>query len=346
MPTYNCARFIQESIRSIVDQTYPNWELIIVNDGSTDGTADILKNLNDDRIRVFNNAKNSGIAESRNIAIQKATGKYLAWLDSDDLASPDRLEKQVAYMEEHLDCGLCGGAFVVIDAAGRIIEGVNRVNPHLPLAWSLLWSNPIAQSSVMLRKSVIVENAITYCSRHTPAEDYNIWCRLATIARMQKLDDVVLKYRSLESSAYHTNQEKAMNMSIESNEALVSNIAGTCPSFHRYLTVFAWVLPDRHSHTDLASIVEWCELLKVKFCNRFLPSKTEIKAIERDIYTMLLYKTNENMELFGGMANKCAALSYSFSLFSMLAMKKARRDIARVARSTAKKILRPFFKQL
>ena len=101
MPTYNCARFIRESIDSVLAQTYTNWELIIVDDSSTDNTAEMVANFNDPRIHYLRNEQNEGAALTRNKALRAAKGRYIAFLDSDDLWHPDKLERQIAFMEQN-----------------------------------------------------------------------------------------------------------------------------------------------------------------------------------------------------------------------------------------------------
>ena len=101
MPTYNCGRFIAESIRSVIAQTYTNWELLIVDDCSKDNTAEIVKSFNDPRIHYQCNELNSGAAVTRNTALKNAKGKWIAFLDSDDLLVPTKLEKQIDFMERN-----------------------------------------------------------------------------------------------------------------------------------------------------------------------------------------------------------------------------------------------------
>lgn len=101
MPTYNCGRFIKDSIRSVLAQSYANWELIIVDDCSTDKTAEIVASFNDERIRFMCNEQNMGAAMTRNRALREAKGRYIAFLDADDLWAPEKLEKQIAFMESN-----------------------------------------------------------------------------------------------------------------------------------------------------------------------------------------------------------------------------------------------------
>lgn len=101
MPSYNTSKFIQQSINSVINQTYKNWELIIVDDCSNDDTDEVVASINDKRIRYFKNKNNSGAAVSRNRALRKANGRWIAFLDSDDLWMPEKLEKQISFMENN-----------------------------------------------------------------------------------------------------------------------------------------------------------------------------------------------------------------------------------------------------
>ena len=101
MPNYNCAKYLPDTINSVLNQTYQNWELIFVDDCSTDNSLEIIKGYNDPRIRVFQNEKNSGAAISRNYALREAKGRWMAFLDSDDLWEHEKLEKQLAFMVEN-----------------------------------------------------------------------------------------------------------------------------------------------------------------------------------------------------------------------------------------------------
>lgn len=132
MPTYNCSRFIAESIRSVLSQTYTNWELLIVDDCSTDNTAEIVNAFTDQRIRYMQNEKNEGAALTRNKALRAAKGHYIAFLDADDLWAPEKLEKQIAFME--LNCyAFTYHAYTEIDEQskplGVYVSGKKHVRP-------------------------------------------------------------------------------------------------------------------------------------------------------------------------------------------------------------------------
>lgn len=131
-PNYNCARFIAQTIESVLAQTYTNWEMLIVDDCSTDGSYEIAQEYaeKDSRIKVFRNEKNSGAAVSRNRAIEASSGEYVAFLDSDDLWLPEKLEKQIAFMQKH-DCDFSFTEYEHIDEENKRLHQIANVTKHL-----------------------------------------------------------------------------------------------------------------------------------------------------------------------------------------------------------------------
>lgn len=131
MPSWNTGRFIAESIQSVLDQTYPDWELLIVDDCSTDNTDEVVASFHDDRIRYLHNAHNSGAALTRNYALREAKGEWIAFLDSDDLWAPEKLEHQIAFMKEH-GCSLSYTEYEKIDegsnALGIYVSGPEKID--------------------------------------------------------------------------------------------------------------------------------------------------------------------------------------------------------------------------
>lgn len=121
MPNYNCAQYLPETIKSVIDQTYQNWELLFVDDCSTDDSVKIVESNNDPRIRVFKNEKNSGAAFSRNVAIREANGRWIAFLDSDDLWASEKLLEQLDFMEDK-QCALSFTHFYFDKNDGKLIE--------------------------------------------------------------------------------------------------------------------------------------------------------------------------------------------------------------------------------
>lgn len=208
MPAYNSEKYISEAIESILNQTYKDFEFIIINDGSTDKTANIIKEYagKDKRIKFINHKKNTGISKTRNDLLKMAKGEYLAYLDSDDIAINTRLKKQVKFLEKHTDIGVVGGSFQCFGEVNVIVK-----HPEKITFFSLLQQCCIANPTVLIRKSVLTKNNITYNQDYKTSEDYELWSRLVLVTKIQNIPDVLTKYRVLQKSLSHNNPDTITN---------------------------------------------------------------------------------------------------------------------------------------
>ncbi len=200
LPVYNGAAFLEGGIESILSQSYRNIELIIINDGSSDDSARIIRKFKDPRVRVYHQ-ENQGLAATLNRSIDLAKGEYLARQDQDDLSFPQRLEKQVSYLDAHQNCGMVGGwAEIWI---GNVKSERTHQHPaeSSHLKYDLLFDNPFVHSSVMLRKSVC-ETVGLYSNdkARQPPEDYELWSRVARHFEVANIPEVLLAYREVSNS--------------------------------------------------------------------------------------------------------------------------------------------------
>ncbi len=195
MSVFNGERFLSETIDSVLNQTFRDFEFVIVDDGSTDATADILSRyvLRDGRIRVLRNGK-KGRAASLNLGISLANGKYVANIDADDLAMPRRLEEQVAFMGKNPEVGVLGGAFELITDSGEVIDIVRHPLEDSQIRSAMFRYNPICHSSVILRKDFVLASE-GYRSAFEPSEDYDLWLRMSERGRLANLNNVLVRYR-------------------------------------------------------------------------------------------------------------------------------------------------------
>jgi GT2 family glycosyltransferase len=196
MPTYNQAAFVGESIESVLAQTYGNWELIVVNDGSTDGTAAILTAYaaRDPRVKPVTRA-NGGVARALNTGIEQAAGEFVCWLSSDDLWVPDKLERQLNVYSRDAEAALVYSGWEIIDQCGRPI-GSTRVGeyPDDSAFFELVKSNFINGCSVMIRRAVI-EEVGRFDPAFTYAQDYEMWLRITTGRRIRLAAGLLVKTR-------------------------------------------------------------------------------------------------------------------------------------------------------
>lgn len=175
MPAYNVEKYIEKAIRSVMTQTFTDWELIVIDDCSSDSTPAIVKRLaqEDDRIRFVSNPENCGVAKTRNRGLDLSTGDYAAFLDSDDIWCPQKLEKQLSKMKEAgADFGYC--AYSVMDASGNVILERYAVPERVDYE-DLLKENAIGCSTVMLSRKIYATYRFTTEYYH---EDYVLWLQL------------------------------------------------------------------------------------------------------------------------------------------------------------------------
>ncbi len=255
MCVYNGERYLAEAIESILAQTMRDFEFVIVDDGSTDGTGEVLRRYAsaDDRVCVVTRP-HEGVAAALNFGSGLARGKYIARMDADDVAFPDRLAKQVAFLERSPEVAVVGGALEVVDDQGRATHV--KVNPQedAEIKERLLHEDCIAHPSVMLRTEVF-RAAGGYRTTFAHAEDYDLWLRLAETCRFANLPDVLIRYRVHPESVsvrsrrdqivYALGAQLSARLRRETGDDPVGSVDRITDS-----TLFAWGLTQRLGITE------------------------------------------------------------------------------------------------
>lgn len=196
MPSYNTGAYIRASVESVLAQTYTNWELIIVDDCSEDNTGEIIQEFTDKRIRYFQNETNAGAAVSRNFGIRKAQGRWIAFLDSDDLWYPDKLEKQLRFMQENGYAFSYTGYREIDETArplGRVVTGPKTISHKGMLAYC--WPGCL---TVMYDREAVGEDIQIADIRKN--NDYAMWLKLSRKADCHLLGEVLAAYRKRSGS--------------------------------------------------------------------------------------------------------------------------------------------------
>lgn len=195
MSVYNADRFLREAVESILDQTFKEFEFIIINDGSTDRSAVILEEFRQKDIRVVisTHPNNQGIVAALNSGLAKARGKYIARMDADDISLPHRLQDQVSWMDAHPQVDICGAWVELIGAA----QGGSWRHPveHASIHARMLFSNALAHPTVMMRASAVRKHGLMYDEKRIYIEDYDLWSRFLEKMQFANLDKILLRYR-------------------------------------------------------------------------------------------------------------------------------------------------------
>ncbi|MBI2086874.1 MAG: glycosyltransferase family 2 protein [Candidatus Zambryskibacteria bacterium] len=195
LPVLNGEKYLSEAIRSILDQTLADFELIIINDGSMDKTEEIIKSFKDPRIVYINNSKNLGLAASYNKGIEVARGKYIARMDADDVSLPERFAEQFLFLERKPYIGIVGSSIIIMNESGRRVAVHNRSESHLGIKFSSLFSTPMYHPTVMGRKEIFKSHHFN--ETFSNSEDYELWSRLLfeTDVKFANIRKPLLKYR-------------------------------------------------------------------------------------------------------------------------------------------------------
>jgi len=193
MPVYNAQRYVFEAIESILKQTFTDFEFLIYNDASTDTSREIILSFQDPRIRLIDSPTNTGYVKHLNHGLQQAKGEYIARMDADDIAHPDRFMLQLHYLNQHPKTAVCGSWIEFMGSKNGILE--YPVNHHDIVTHLFLFGNALAHPAVMMRKSVFTDHQVSYDETLEPAEDYDLWNRISTLAQLHNIPLALLKYR-------------------------------------------------------------------------------------------------------------------------------------------------------
>lgn len=207
LPVYNAEDFIGEAIQSILNQTYTNFELIILHDGSNDNTLHVIQQITDPRIILVNDGQNKGLVHRLNQGIDLAKGQYIARMDADDISTPDRFEKQVNILNNQPEIGIVSSWFKLLGGSNKVIKQPISSGKIL---FSLLYSCPVTHPAVMLRAELL--NNARYHAEFFPVEDYHLWYMLSDKTFFYNIPEVLLHYRVHNQSVSKLQQTKQDNM--------------------------------------------------------------------------------------------------------------------------------------
>lgn len=294
MPVYNAEKYIKETIDSILKQTFVNYEFLIIDDGSSDKSLEIIRSYNDSRIKVFKNEKNIGYVQTLNKLLKLAKGEYIARQDNDDISLPKRLEKQVRYLDKNTDIGVCG--------SNAFIFGSKKKKTLLPISDNeirayMIFNNPMLHPSIMFRKSLFTENKIPYYDESLcPAEDYAMWFEISKKSKLSNLAEPLLMYRWHDNNASQL-QKKGL---VKNANIIRSKILKYALSYHitnRETALIELISSPRLIDYDTLISLEGL-LIKILLQNKkkkYINEKT-LSSLFFNLWTMVCYK-NKRIKL-------------------------------------------------
>lgn len=237
MPIYNGETYLKEAIESILKQTFSDFEFLIINDGSSDASVDIIQSIKDSRIRLIHNDSNLALVPTLNKGLELSRGEYVVRMDCDDISLPERLDKQVTFMDCHQEVGVCGTWMRRIGIAqGRIFK---RPTDDASIRCGMLFNNMLFHPSVIIRKKLIDEFSLRYNPHFRHAEDYELWVRCSEHALLANINEVLLEYRWHEgniSNRFKNEQDSSANR-IRRNALKKLSIVPSHDEFELHLSI-------------------------------------------------------------------------------------------------------------
>lgn len=273
MPVYNTKEeFLRESVESILNQTFNDFELIILDDGSSNDVETIVKSYNDLRIKFYKNEKNLGVAKTRNKLMELAQGKYCAWQDSDDISYPDRLKKQVNFLDKNTEISIVGTNLERFPSK-KILN-----QPEHPKILDFIGGCAFSQGTSMFRLEDFKKNNLYYKEDLITSEDYDLWARAVLCMKFANIQEILLKYRRVGTSLCHSKNQYAYDAEKEIKRNLLNQLTSDKKLQAEILKIVTKHYTKRNTFAEnIFSIKnEWRGELKVKVLT-FLGIKIRIK---------------------------------------------------------------------
>ncbi len=237
MPVYNAEKYLSESIQSILTQTLSCFEFLIVDDASTDSSYELLKaiSLKDKRIRIYRMNRNVGLAKSLNTLIPKTKGKYIARMDADDMAFPNRLQKQVEFLEKNTDVIACGGQVEIIDELNQHVA--YKSFPQNPsVCYNTIMNFMVIQPPLLMAKGSVMRK-LRYDNHIFGNDDISLHFKLLEFGKLSNIKDFILQYRYSLLSLTHKNPKKVFFLALRVRLRAILYKSYSPPSFNFLLAI-------------------------------------------------------------------------------------------------------------
>jgi glycosyltransferase involved in cell wall biosynthesis len=288
LAVYNGERYLKEAIESILGQTFANFEFLIIDDGSTDRTREIIRSYQDPRIRLVVNETNEGLTRTLNRGLRLARGEFIARQDADDISEQERFEKQVAFMDANPEVALLGTQCIVVDTEGKCLWNSRMPQTWTEIRWSMLFCNPFSHSSVMLRRGLLPAIGL-YNEEYRYSQDYEFWSRIMRRHPVEILPDRLIRYRhhpQSMTSTYGSRTEEGRLLRLTAVGDLIRwSDAGVDERLARHEAMSALLREHtrRYDADALVPAVNDLFQLETAFCNAYGVRRDELKKRQAEL---------------------------------------------------------------
>ncbi len=216
-------KYLPQAIGSVLQQTFGDFEFIIIDDQSADGSLQAIKQYNDTRIKVIPNRTHMGLSRSLNIGLHAAQGEYIARMDADDICLPERFEKQVRFLDQHPSMAVLGTGIRLIDELGKTIRDVQMPTDSDLIKWQLCFINPIAHPSVMMRRTA-VKQAGGYDQELICSQDYDLWWRMSANNQLGNISDILVLLRQHSGQVSRVKRSEQFEFGLKISQKYLSSL--------------------------------------------------------------------------------------------------------------------------
>ena len=330
MSAYNAEPYLSESIESILAQTFTNFEFLIIDDGSSDSTAEIIVSYKDPRIRLVRNEKNIGLTRSLNKGIKLAISDYIARMDADDISLPDRLEKQFQAFSFDPSLTLCASRMEIIDENGRPTGIIYpTISPSL-LPWRLLFGNQIPHTSVMVKRQALIEMG-GYAEWAERSQDHELWARINHEHKVRMIPDILVYWRDHSSNITQIDFQAQRQTQREVVHRSLQRLTGVPIS--RDFTLHLHELVHCRKYVAKGFTIDALRLLdqiNLTFCNHYKPNSDAQRLLKENIqaiYENLMSSATRQLSLPSLMV--CAYVLFNYPRSALSGVIKSGQSLLR-----------------
>lgn len=331
MPTYNVAPYVREAIDSVLQQTYHDFELLVIDDCSTDNTVEVVRNIDDPRIHIVQNEKNVGLAENLNRGLSHITTEYVTRMDGDDIAEPRWLEREVAILDNHPDIGICSGGF---ERFGTVKSLVRFPEHHEDCMANMLFECSVIVPT--FRMSLYRDHGLRYSTESFPAEDYRFWAECLRVTKIYNIQETLFHYRMHPTQICTARRKEQQHKVAQVRLYMLEWLSGDFTEEDQAYYTGQFMTPQIASKQDYQERKAFCrkmieknqsvghfdeEALRRRLDKhlRITLYSTIVERYFRNRYTLLAYMRY----LFSGMALRCGCKYETKFLLKSLLCKKA-----------------------
>ncbi|TDE18686.1 glycosyltransferase family 2 protein [Dyadobacter psychrotolerans] len=206
IPAYNCGKYIKETLDSVLKQKYKDYEILIIDDGSTDNTSQVIDTFKNKKIKYLRNSENAGIVETLNHGLKIANSEFIARMDADDVMLGNRLEEQISFLQKNADFGMVGGWYRIMDENGRFLSTSKTHQDSDFLKLGLIFRNQFAHPAVTMRTAIVRE--LAYDPEFQYCEDHDLWIRFSEVCKVTNLPEQYLSYRWYSGNSCNRKQKE------------------------------------------------------------------------------------------------------------------------------------------